>query len=188
MLTDRFDEAFRYAHSLHRDQTRKGTSIPYISHLMSVAALVLEHGGNEDQAIAALLHDAVEDQGGEPTLQEIRQRFGDGVAKIVADCSDAWGEPRPPWRARKEAYVDKLPKKNPASLLVSLADKTHNAKAILNNFRQMGDELWNRFKGGKEGTIWYYQTLSEIYDEVIPGPLARELAITVKAFSDEQNP
>ncbi len=154
---------------------------------MSVAALVVEHGGNEDQAIAGLLHDAVEDQGGEPTLEEIRRRFGDGVAKIVADCSDSWVEPKPPWRVRKEAYIDKLPDKDPASLLVSLADKTHNARAILSDFRQIDDELWSRFTGGKEGTIWYYQTLSAIYDEVIPGPLAKELAITVRAFSDEQN-
>ena len=188
MLSDRFDEAFAFASRLHRDQRRKGTAIPYISHLMSVAALVLEHGGNEDQAIAALLHDAVEDQGGEPTLEEIRLRFGDVEAQIVADCSDAWGEPKPPWRARKEAYIYKLTKKDPATLLVSLADKTHNARAILNDFRQMGDELWGRFNGGKEGTIWYYQTLSAIYDEVIPGALARELAITVRAFSDEQDP
>jgi len=166
----------------------QGTPIPYVSHLMTVAALVVEHGGNEDQAIAGLLHDAVEDQGGEPTLEEIRQRFGDGVAKIVADCSDAWGKPKPEWRARKEAYINKLPNKDSASLLVSLADKTHNARAILTDFRQIGDELWSRFTGGKEGTIWYYQTLSAIYDEVIPGPLARELAITVRAFSDEQNP
>ena len=187
MLSDRFDEALVYASRLHRDQRRKGTAIPYISHLMSVAALVLEHGGNEDQAIAALLHDAVEDQGGEPTLEEIRRRFGEGVAQIVADCSDAWGEPKPLWRARKEAYIDKLPKKNTASLLVSLADKTHNAKAILSDFRLIGDELWSRFSGGKEGTIWYYQTLSAIYDEVIPGALARELAITVRTFSDEQD-
>ena len=98
------------------------------------------------------------------------------------------GEPKPPWRARKEAYINKLPNKDPASLLVSLADKSHNARAILSDYRQIGDELWSRFTGGKEGTIWYYQTLSAIYDEVIPGPLASELAITVRAFSDEQNP
>jgi predicted HD phosphohydrolase len=97
MLTERFDEAFRYAHQLHRTQERKGTSVPYISHLMSVAALVVEHGGNEDQVIAALLHDAAEDQGGAPTLAEIRTRFGNSVAAIVSDCTDAWTEPKPPW-------------------------------------------------------------------------------------------
>ena len=160
MPSDRFDEALAYASRLHRDQRRKGTDIPYISHLMSVAALVLEHGGDEDQAIAALLHDAVEDQGGEPILEEIRLRYGDGVAKIVADCSDAWEEPKPPWRERKEAYLAKLPEKDAASLLVSLADKTHNARAILNDLRQIGDDIWDRFNGGKDGTIWYYEALS----------------------------
>ena len=110
MLTERFDEAFHYGHRLHRTQTRKGTPIPYISHLMTVAALVVEHGGDEDQAIGALLHDAAEDQGGVGTLEDIRRRFGDAVAEIVSDCTDAWTEPKPDWRARKEAYHSKLPK------------------------------------------------------------------------------
>jgi (p)ppGpp synthase/HD superfamily hydrolase len=131
MLTERFDGAFRYAHRLPQKQWRKGTSIPYISHLMTVAALVIEHGGDEDQAIAGLLHDAAEDQGGDRTLAEIRAKFGDQVANIVADCTDAWTEPKPPWRPRKEAYLKALPNKPAASLLVSLADKTHNAEAIL---------------------------------------------------------
>src|SRR5262245_43980526 len=124
MLTQRFDDAFIFAHRLHRAQIRKGTPIPYISHLMTVAALVIDHVGNEDQAIAALLHDAAEDQGGMATLAEIRAAFGDKVAAIVSDCTDAWVEPKPPWRARKEAYIAALPHKSPESLLVSLADKT----------------------------------------------------------------
>lgn len=185
MLSDRFDDALAYASRLHRNQRRKGTAIPYISHLMSVAALVLEHGGNEDQAIAALLHDAAEDQGGEPTLMEIRRRFGATVAKIVHDCTDAWEEPKPEWRQRKEAYIAKLPEKDTLSLLVSLADKTHNAKAILADYRQIGDDLWGRFNGGKEGTFWYYQTLSSVYAEAIPGPLASELGRTVAGFSED---
>src|SRR3954468_6220979 len=104
MLTKRFDDAFQYAHTLHQEQTRKGTAIPYVSHLLSVAALVIEHGGNEDQAIAALLHDAPEDQGGAKTLADIRVRFGDAVANIVSDCTDSWTEPKLDWRPRKEAY------------------------------------------------------------------------------------
>jgi methionine-R-sulfoxide reductase len=184
-LTERFDQAFAYASELHRDQRRKETDIPYISHLMSVAALVLEHGGNEDQAIAALLHDAVEDQGGQPVLDEIRKRFGEGVARIVDECSDAWGEPKPPWRARKEDYIAKLPKKGPETLLVSLADKTHNARAILGDYRQLGDGLWARFNGGREGTLWYYRTLSEFFRGALPGPLASELARAVAAFEGE---
>ena len=134
MLTDRFDDAFQYARRLHRTQTRKGTHIPYISHLMTVAALVIEHDGNEDQAMGALLHDAAEDQGGAETLEEIGKRFGDAVAEIVSDCTDAWTEPKPDWRPRKEAYLAKLPSKPARSLLVSLADKTHNAEARLPRF------------------------------------------------------
>jgi len=185
MLTDRFDEALSYASRLHRDQRRKGTDIPYISHLLSVAALVLEHGGDEDQAIAALLHDATEDQGGEATLIDIRGRFGDKVAAIVADCTDAWEEPKPAWRQRKENYIAHLPQKAPASLLVSLADKTHNARAILNDYRRIGDDLWPRFNGGKEGTLWYYQSLAAVYNNSFPGALADELTLTVQAFTQD---
>ncbi|MPY74576.1 MAG: HD domain-containing protein [Alphaproteobacteria bacterium] len=174
----------RYASRLHREQRRKGTDIPYISHLLSVAALVLEHGGNEDQAIASLLHDAAEDQGGQETLDEIRRRFGETVAMIVADCTDAWEEPKPEWRPRKEAYIARLPEKDAASLLVSLADKTHNARAILHDYRHIGDELWGRFTGGKGGTFWYYQELSAFYAAAFPGPLASEFERTVAAFCE----
>jgi hypothetical protein len=117
MLTARFDDGFLYAHRLHQSQTRKGTSIPYISHLITVSALVIEHGGNGDQAIGALLHDAAKDQGGAETLVKIRATFGEAVSAIVADCTDAWTEPKPPWRARKETYLAALPHKPPASLL-----------------------------------------------------------------------
>ena len=135
MLTGRYDEAFRYAHELHSNQKRKGTSIPYISHLMIVSALVIENGGTEDQAIGALLHDAAEDQGGRETLEEIRNRFGDEVAEIVSDCTDSWTEEKPDWQPRKEVYLATLPAKPSRSLLVSLADKTHNAEAILFDYR-----------------------------------------------------
>ncbi len=183
MLTARFDEAFRMASKLHRTQTRKGTEIPYVSHLMAVAALVLEHGGNEDQAIAALLHDSAEDQGGRAVLREIEQRFGKTVAKIVEDCTDAWTEPKPDWRPRKETYLATLETKQPASLLVSLADKTHNARAILLDYKAIGGELWSRFNGGKDGTIWYYTSLAEIFARRLPGGLAREFERTVSGFA-----
>jgi (p)ppGpp synthase/HD superfamily hydrolase len=182
-LTDRFDDALAYASRLHREQTRKGSDIPYVAHLLAVCSLVIEHGGSEDQAIAALLHDAAEDQGGEPRLSEIRARYGAAVADIVADCTDAWTEPKPPWRPRKEAYLAALPSKPPASLLVSLADKTHNASAILGDYRELGDKLWDRFNGGREGTIWYYRSLSEVFDKVMPGPLAGQLSRTVLQFA-----
>ncbi len=179
-LGARYDEAFLYAHALHRQQTRKGSGIAYISHLMSVSALVIENGGSEDQAIAALLHDAAEDQGGEATLAEVRRRFGDTVAAIVADCTDSWIEPKPPWRARKEAYIAGLEKKPAVSLLVSLADKTHNAEAILADYRDLGDALWDRFTGGKEGTLWYYRSLASSFAKVLPGRLPERLSRTVR--------
>lgn len=181
-LSERYSDAFRYAHSLHRAQRRKGTSIPYIAHLMTVSALVLEHGGNEDQAIAALLHDAAEDQGGEKTLAEIRSLFGDAVAEIVADCTDAWIEPKPPWRERKEAYLAALPAKPAMSLLVSLADKTHNAEAILFDYRDLGRELWPRFSGGRDGTLWYYDRLASIFAASLPSRLSDRLARAVQAL------
>jgi len=183
MLTKRFDDAFRYAHALHKNQTRKGTAIPYISHLLSVAALVIEHGGNEDQAIAALLHDGPEDQGGEKTLAEIRTKFGDPVAAIVSDCTDAWTEPKPAWRPRKEAYIASLAKKPGQSLLVSLADKTHNAEEILFDYRELGDQLWPRFNGGADGTRWYYDALAKVFAKAMPGRLADRLGRASAAFA-----
>jgi (p)ppGpp synthase/HD superfamily hydrolase len=183
MLTLRYDEALTFAHMLHRNQTRKGTNIPYISHLLAVSALVTEHGGSEDQAIAALLHDGPEDQGGEATLERIREMFGDDVAAIVSDCTDSWVEPKPPWRARKEAYLAKLGSKPKASLLVSLADKTHNAEAILFDYRDIGDVLWGRFNGGKEGTHWYYQSLSDVFQDAMPGRLADRMSRAVRDFT-----
>src|SRR5918911_197645 len=156
ILSERFNEAFLYASQLHAEQTRKGTTIPYIAHLMAVTAIVLENGGNEDEAIAALLHDSIEDQGGEATRQEIRRRFGETVVEIVNGCTDAEVIPKPPWRARKEAYIAHLIHASPSVRLVSAADKLHNARAILADYRVLGESLWKRFNGGKEGTLWYY--------------------------------
>jgi (p)ppGpp synthase/HD superfamily hydrolase len=136
------------------------------------------------QAIAALLHDAAEDQGGQATLDEIRQRFGSRVAAIVADCTDSWVEPKPAWRPRKEAYLAALPHKPSSSLLVSLADKTDNAEAILHDYRNLGDGLWSRFTGGHEGTVWYYLTISAIFDRVMPGALAADLSRAVSQFAN----
>ena len=184
MLTTRFNDAFCYAHRLHQNQLRKGTTIPYISHLMAVSALIVEHGGDENQAVAGLLHDAAEDQGGTETLAEIQANFGGAVADIVADCTDGWGEPKPPWRARKEAYLKTLPHKPKASLLVSLADKTHNAEAILFDYRVLGATLWDRFNGGADGTRWYYGALASCFAHAMPGRLSDRLSRAVKAFSE----
>jgi (p)ppGpp synthase/HD superfamily hydrolase len=179
LLTARFDDALAYGSALHRLQLSKGTAIPYLSHLMAVSVLVLEHGGDEDQAIAGLLHDTAEDQGGEATLREIERRYGDDVARIVADCTDAWTEPK----TRKEAYLAKLPSKPARSLLVSLADKAHNASAILRDYRVLGESLWERFNGGRAGTVWYYGALSETFARCLPGPLTEELQRSVAALS-----
>ncbi len=181
-LSKLYDEALVYASDLHRTQVRKGSGTPYIAHLLSVSSRVLSAGGTEVQAIAGLLHDAAEDQGGQATLDEVRKRFGSDVAKIVADCTDSWVESKPAWRPRKETYLSILPRKPTSSLLVSLADKVDNAEAILNDYRNIGDDLWGRFTGGREGTIWYYRRLSEIFDAVLPGALARQLALTVCCF------
>lgn len=179
MLTERFEDALAYAARLHRDQRRKGVDIPYISHLLAVAALVTEHGGDEDQAIAALLHDAVEDQGGMPRADEIGARFGAGVRAIVLDCTDTALDPKPAWEARKRAYLATLEHKPDRSLLVSLADKLHNATAIRRDFDVCGATVWSRFTGGREGSLWYYRALSDVFMRRCPGVMANDLSATV---------
>jgi (p)ppGpp synthase/HD superfamily hydrolase len=183
-LSPTFDAALTYAAVLHRDQTRKGTDIPYVAHLLSVSSRVITAGGPEVQAIAGLLHDAAEDQGGEATLHDIRARFGGGVAQIVYDCTDAWVEPKSPWRPRKEAYLGALPHKQKESLLVSLADKVDNADAILKDHRAVGEPLWDRFTGKRDGTIWYYRSLSDIFSEALPCALSDELRRIVSQLPD----
>jgi GTP pyrophosphokinase len=161
--TPRFAEALAYAALLHAQQKRKGTEVPYAAHLLGVTAIALEHGANEDEAIAAVLHDAIEDQGGAATAVEIERRFGAAVRAIVEGCTDADTVPKPPWRARKEAYIAHLADAPPSVLLVSASDKLHNARAILADLRQLGDALWPRFTGGKDGTLWYYRSLLEAF-------------------------
>ena len=179
ILSSRFDEALAFAVDLHREQPRKGTGVPYVSHLLSVAALVLEHGGSEDQAIAALLHDAVEDQGGRPTAERIRERFGDLVAEIVDGCTDTDVSPKPPWRHRKEAYVARV-RNEPAHVrLVSAADKLHNARTMVTDLRIHGPALWERFNAGRDETLWYLESLVAAFREAGTTPIVEELARTV---------
>ncbi len=168
-ITEKFKEALDFAFDLHKKQRRKGSKTPYIGHLLSVAGLVFEMGGDEEEAIAALLHDAVEDQGGAPTLHAIRECFGDRVAEIVAGCSDTDQKPKPPWRERKEAYLVHLATADPSVLRVSLADKIHNARDVLTSYRLVGDAVWDRFKGGKEGTLWYYRELAQAFRKRLQG-------------------
>jgi (p)ppGpp synthase/HD superfamily hydrolase len=174
-LGPRFDEAFRLAAEKHATQTRKKTEVPYISHLMSVAALVLEAGGDEDQTIAALLHDVVEDCGGEPVLDEVRRRFGDRVAKIVQGCTDAYTIPKPPWKQRKLDYLEGLRDADDDVRLVSAADKLHNVRTILADYRTEGDSVWDRFSGRREGTLWYYRAVLDVLRQGRPNRLLNEL-------------
>ena len=156
---EKFENALEYAARLHRDQVRKGTGIPYITHLLAVASIVGENGGTEDEVVAALLHDGPEDQGGEATLELVRARFGDEVAEIVDGCTDTYEAKKPPWRERKERYLAHLAVAPDSVRLVSSADKLHNARSVLSDYRTLGEDLWTRFNGGKEGTLWYYRAV-----------------------------
>jgi (p)ppGpp synthase/HD superfamily hydrolase len=164
---DRLAKAFRYAAKLHRKQVRNGTEIAYVSHLMAVAALVMEHGGDDDQVIAALLHDAPEDCGGRRILRRIRRKFGRRVAGIVRECSDSLKRNRrkkKPWCERKTLYLSHLREASAEALLVSLADKVHNLRSILRDFRDTGDSVWDRFKPARDDVLWYYADLGRAYE------------------------
>ncbi len=176
LVTPRFRQALDYASILHARQPRKGTSIPYLSHLLAVCALVLEDGGDEDEAIAALLHDAVEDQGGKPVLEEIRRRFGSHVAGIVAECTDTDESPKPPWRKRKEDYIARLHEASPEALRVSCADKLHNLRSVLADYRRVGERVFDRFTASRDETLWYYRSLLGVYEIRGAGAHAQELA------------
>ncbi|HUE83156.1 MAG TPA: HD domain-containing protein, partial [Pyrinomonadaceae bacterium] len=154
---------------------RKGTEIPYVAHVLAVASIALEYGANEDEAIAALLHDAVEDAGGLDRLEDIRNRFGDNVAEIVNACTDAYVTPKPPWKERKEKYIEHIAEASKSARLVSAADKLHNARAILRDYGVEGEALWSRFNGGKEGTLWYYRALVAAFRSVQDNELIAEL-------------
>jgi (p)ppGpp synthase/HD superfamily hydrolase len=182
VLTDRFDRALLYATHVHGGQVRKGTSTPYVAHLLAVAATVLEYGGDEDLAVAALLHDSVEDQGGAARLDDIRNRFGEPVARIVEACSDslantAKGEPKADWLERKKAYIAKLRRADEDILWVSLADKVHNARTILRDLRKpdIGEKVWARFNVSTKQTLWYYRSLADIFSKRLSNQLSNEL-------------
>jgi GTP pyrophosphokinase len=171
----RFLEAVSYAAALHGNQRRKFSGVPYLAHLLAVAASVMEHGGNEDQTIAALLHDAVEDQGGLATLAEIRRRFGEPVAQIVDACSDTTENPKPPWRLRKEAYLARLQDASASVRLVTAADKLHNVRSILREYRRRGESMWNLFRGGRDGTLWYHRVVVDSLKQHGNNALVEEL-------------
>jgi (p)ppGpp synthase/HD superfamily hydrolase len=179
-LGPRFLQAFQFAVDKHAGQTRKASTIPYIAHLMGVASLVLEAGGDEDLAIAALLHDVVEDCGGAPMLNQVRRRFGKRVASVVEGCTDADGCPKPSWRERKEAYIRRLRSADADTRLVSAADKLNNVRSILTDYRAVGESVWARFKGGRDGTVWYYRALCDQFLRRRPNRLTREFALAVR--------
>ena len=203
VFTERLGQAMAWTEAVHRGHLRKGTDTPYVSHLVSVAALVMEHGGSEDEAIGALLHDAIEDRSGddpEGMKRDIVGRFGQPVLDIVIGCSDAESQrekdrengDRALWRERKEAYLAHLRTAPRPVRLVSMADKLHNARAILADYRRIGERLWERFNGGRDGVLWYYRALVDTYraallaDEPAPdspiGFLLAEIERTVEGF------
>jgi (p)ppGpp synthase/HD superfamily hydrolase len=176
--TERFASAMIFAHQVHRGQWRKGTGIPYIAHVLGVTAIAIEYGASEDESIAALLHDAAEDGGGEATLAEIRAQFGDAVADIVLGCSDSLvedPEDKLPWLERKENYLAHLDGASPSVCLVSAADKLHNVRSIGRDYREHGEAIWERFQGKRDGTLWYYETVADTLLRRYRTPLTRDL-------------
>jgi len=179
-ITSRFDDALQFAVSLHRQQRRKVNDAPYIGHLLRVCGIVLEYGGTEDEAIAALLHDSLEDQNRPGLAEEIASRFGPIVLSIVEACSDAVVQPKPPWRERKEAFLERLRTANAAVRLVQTADKLDNVSTLLVQYRVFGPEIWKKFNGGREGTLWYYRRVVEILRWASENPLVIELGKRVE--------
>ena len=179
-LGSRFLRAFAFASRQHSGQTRKASTIPYIAHLMGVASVVLEAGGDEDLVIAALLHDVVEDCGGAPMLKQVRRRFGKRVADIVDGCTDAYTIPKPPWRERKQSYLRRLQKESSDTRLVSAADKLNNIRSILSDYRSVGESVWSRFHGGREGTLWYYRALRDEFLRSEPNRITRDFDLAVR--------
>jgi GTP pyrophosphokinase len=184
-LTSRFDDAFRYAHEVHASQTRKGSTAPYVGHLIGVASIVLDDGGDEDEAIGALLHDAAEDHGGRARLDDIRSRFGDAVARIVEDCTDSWETPKRPWMERKQAYIQHARSLPSSSLRVSAADKVHNTYAILRDLRNTGERVWERFSAPPDDVLSYYESLVRSYRESGGGRLVDELDRIIRGIQRE---
>ncbi len=184
-LSPRFVEALGFATAAHEGQRRGDSDTPYIAHLLAVTAIVLEHGGDEDQAIAALLHDAIEDQGGDEMRRRIRRRFGERVTAMVDDCTDADTEPRPPWKERKLAYLAHIPTARADSLLVSLADKLHNASSTLHDLKREGPALFDRAKVGSDDRLWYCRSLVDAFTARAPDGGAALLLQELRRVVDE---
>ena len=174
-LTGRFSQALAYANLLHAEQSRKGSDVPYVAHLLAVASIALEHGASEDEAIAALLHDAIEDQGGVAVREEIRHLFGSAVTEIIVGCTDTDVTPKPPWRERKEAFLARLASADRSVRLVTASDKLHNARSLVTDHRRHGARLWEKFAGGRAGTLWYYRSVTTTLAQLERTALVEEL-------------
>jgi len=186
-LSSKFDRALLYAAKLHRGKLRKKTKIPDIAHLLGVTAIALEYGANQTEAIAALLHDAVEDAGGRKRLNDIRRKFGHAVAKIVDGCSDSYAEPKPSWLDRKKEYVALVRRASISTKLVSASDKLQNVRSLLRNYREGGGQLWQRYDSGKEGALWYYRALVKAFTGKRIRPLVQELDRAVSELESLAN-
>ena len=185
IYSERILDAFRLTHDLHGNQRRKCSGVPYITHLMAVAALVGEYGGDEDQFVAALLHDAVEDQGGKPVLERIRTQFGNPVADLVWACSDAWKEPKPRWEDRKAAHIARIPNSPKAARLILAADKLHNLRSMLRTYTPDEDQaFWQQFRGRRDGTLWYYHAMGEALRDGWEHPILKEVEDALQLFKE----
>jgi len=183
-LSSRFSDAMVYANMLHAGQCRKVTKTPYVGHLLNVAGIVLEHGGTEDEAIAALLHDAIEDQGGAITREEIRRRFGNSVVSMVDGCSETDQTPKPPWRQRKEAHIRSLMTASKSVRLISAADKLDNVRSILQSYFVIGNSIWDHFHGRRDGTLWFYRATANALKETKGMPIFEDLEIAIGSLEN----
>ena len=186
--SSRIVDAFAFAHEIHAEHTRKGSGVPYITHVMAVAAIVGEHGGDEDMFIAALLHDAVEDGDGYKTLAEVHNRFGKRASDMVEACSDAFEKPKPKWRVRKEKFIESIRTASPEVRLIVAADKLHNICATIGDYSVLGESVWERFTGRRDGTLWYYAAISEALAEGWEHPLVDDLIATVEELHRMASP
>ena len=185
MMSERFVGAVEFANELHGDQIRKGTTVPYISHLLIVSGIVLQHGGSEDEAIGALLHDTVEDCGGKPVMDRIHKRFGDKIVDLVDGCSEKDIQPKPPWLERKKSYIENIKSSTPSVRLITCADKIHNASSIILEYRKVGEKVWDRFKGNKTETLWFYSSFIEAMQAAGENrPILNELILVVNELEE----
>jgi len=183
-LSGRFDEALVLASTLHRLQARKTSGVPYVAHLLGVAAMVLEEGGSEDMAIAALLHDAAEDQGGESVLEVITSAFGADVARWVRQASDCVVLPKPAWEERKQHHLAQIRIADREAQLIMLADKVYNARSILADHGRVGAVVWQRFAVPRERTLWYYEQLLEVFERGLSPSLYDTLTECVRRMRE----